>query len=208
MKTRIYRSFLIICMMISISGSVSAQSFWKKIGKGLESIGKELLTVKSDSTAQTGIKQIGDTIKNPFVNTTITLPVNNLKLKIISCEPNDKNVVIQYIIENLGDEKEYALHNHHEASTAFDEYGNQYEITNTLGSHQSKSGTTYNTLYTKIPMRMSTTIYKVSPKATRFSQLSIYTNVGNIVLKNVPIIRIQPTQAIQERASSSNLSPE
>ncbi len=199
MKTKFKLSIAIICSLIIIN-EAPAQSFWKKLGKAAEQIGKELITIPADST---GTKSTATETKtatatetkvniNPFKDVVAISPVNGLEINILGCEPSDKYVVLVYTITNRGPEFGFRIRGSSPPykSNAIDEFGNQYWLKNYFGNVADNNGReAYNTLPTDVPIKIQTVISNVSPQANKLTQVKILSSKGDFIIKNVPIIR-------------------
>lgn len=205
MKTKLFISIAAICFSFA-NTEVSAQSFWKQLGKAAEQIGKEIITpvnTDSTSTSQTTNKSaVSDqkTANSKFPNTTISYPSKDIEIKLLSCTASGNDVLIEYTFINKGSTmNNFILMNSSgsDKAYAYDDEGNQYRIASQFGK-ASGYGSTSAEFPSEIPVKSFIRVYDVKPNATHFTLLKMgsmgYVNKsktfdGEISFKNLPIER-------------------
>ncbi|MFR9164944.1 MAG: hypothetical protein ACLVKO_01490 [Dysgonomonas sp.] len=180
-----------------------AQSFLKKLSKGIEDVSKELdkLTDSSKNTKQTTINEASITYSSPS---------NVLKVDLEKIETYDDKMAIEFMLTNTADTdiKLYNLLNDHTGrgtrkTYAIDNLGGRAPVVVYISGRSGDSWVSAE-LPAGIPLRVTVRILDINPKATSFKQICVYGFPkwnspikgleGGFLFKNVPINRIENEQ--------------
>jgi hypothetical protein len=217
---------LLLSSFIFITDDISAQSFWKKLGKNLEKAGKEVLEAVTEPEAEAETKSQNNDNKieeAPAIATantanvmpamsgiTISTPHRNLVLKLNDIQLSDRDLILDLTLTNMGEDiKEYYLYgtsSMHDVKV-FDNLGNECKMAISFGNYNGAwGGNVHNTLLSDVPVKIRLTVSGLSSRASSLSLIRLFGEPstsaspfpckGSFILKNIPIGDRTPSSAI------------
>ena len=192
------RNIIALCLMTLFAQGISAQGFFKQLGKALK------------ESAQTVVTGGAVTQETQWGKVTVKHLLPNFEVKLQNVARNGDNLQVTFLVTNTSSQK-FQLWDLR-SRKVFDNQGNQYNSSCMVGNEWLTIGDAYNYFESKVPTKVVCSFGAVPKSSFVVSMIKFetsYTSNGKryeapIEIRNITVPEYKPTAVVSPSSSSTS----